>query len=93
MDPKREDRSKSQGPSERARMNQALGKTLTIGLEIVLAILLGFGAGHYLDLYLGTKPYLTIFMTLSGVGAAIKAMIRITKEYKAQVSAQKDEEK
>ncbi len=44
----------------------------TIGLSFVLAIIIGFFTGYYLDKWLGTKPWMTIFWLIIGLAAGFK---------------------
>ena len=55
-----------------------------IGIEMVVALAVGYLAGAYLDRRLHTQPWFTIILFLAGVGAAIKAMVRIARQYKAE---------
>jgi ATP synthase protein I len=87
-----EPKQKRAAPSEQAKANQVIGRYGTIGLEIFFAILLGYIFGSYLDKWLGTKPYITILLTVYGVGAAIRALVRMTKMYKADLLAQAQNE-
>ena len=79
-------------PPSQTKMNQNLGRYGTIGLEIFFAILLGYAAGAYIDRHLGTGPWVTIFMTLSGVGAAIQALRRMAQLYKTDVQTSRDDQ-
>jgi F0F1-type ATP synthase assembly protein I len=56
------------------------GSAGAIGIEIVLAIAIGYFGGHALDNKLGTRPWLTCFGLVVGIGAAIKALVRVTRE-------------
>jgi ATP synthase protein I len=58
------------------------GHTGAVGLEIALSIAVGYLGGQYLDRKLGTGPWLGWLGLVAGVGAAIKALIRVTKAYK-----------
>ena len=58
------------------------GTAGSVGIEIAVAIAIGYFGGNYLDHKLGTRPWLTIFGLVVGVGAAIKARVRVTRAYK-----------
>jgi F0F1-type ATP synthase assembly protein I len=50
-----------------------------VGIEIVVALLIGYFAGRWLDGQFGTAPWLTIVLTLCGLGAGVKAVVRVIK--------------
>jgi ATP synthase protein I len=56
--------------------------TGAVGLEIAVAIGIGYLGGQYLDRKLGTAPWLMWVGFVAGVGAAIKALIRVVRSYK-----------
>jgi ATP synthase protein I len=56
--------------------------TGAVGIEIAVAIVIGYFGGNYLDKKLGTQPWLMYLGLLAGIGAAIKALVRVTREYK-----------
>jgi F0F1-type ATP synthase assembly protein I len=58
------------------------GSAGAVGIEIVVAIAIGYFGGNFLDHKLGTRPWLTIFGLVVGVGAAIKALVRVVRESK-----------
>lgn len=51
----------------------------TIGLELGFSIAIGVFAGYYLDRWLGTSPWLTIFLLLCGVAAGFKRIYQALK--------------
>ena len=51
----------------------------TAGLQIVVSILIGFGAGLWLDRWLGTKPWLMLLFIIFGVAAGFLNVYRIVK--------------
>jgi F0F1-type ATP synthase assembly protein I len=57
-------------------------KMSSIGIEMALCTVIGWGMGHWLDGRLGTRPVLTIIFFLCGVAAGFKALIRAGKEAK-----------
>ena len=64
----------------------------SIGIEIVLAVLLGFFGGRWLDGRFGTEPWLQIFGFLAGLGAAVKAVVRATKQMNKIAEAESREQ-
>lgn len=58
----------------------------TVGIEMVLAVTIGLLAGQALDDFLGTGPWMTVFLVTVGFGAAVKAIIRTIKTVKRQLS-------
>jgi F0F1-type ATP synthase assembly protein I len=63
-------------------MLQIAGTTGAVGLEIALAVAVGYLGGQYLDEKLGTTPWLKWIGFVGGVGAAIKALVRVNRSYK-----------
>ena len=47
-----------------------------------MAIAIGYFGGGWLDRKLGTAPWLTYIGFLAGIGAAIKALVRVTRDYR-----------
>jgi F0F1-type ATP synthase assembly protein I len=70
-------------------MWRSAGLAGALGLEIALDLVIGGGAGYFLDRKFNTHwiMYLGLFF---GLGAAVKALMRVTKAYKRSV-AQEDE--
>ena len=56
---------------------QLIGQLSTVGLSFVFAIVIGFGAGYWLDLKLGTKPWLTFLGFFLGLAAGVLNVYRI----------------
>jgi F0F1-type ATP synthase assembly protein I len=67
--------------SESKKMWTIAATTGAVGLEIAAAIGIGYIGGQYLDRKLGTTPWLTWVGFAAGVGAAIKALIRVVHSY------------
>jgi ATP synthase protein I len=44
----------------------------SLGLQVALAIFIGYGIGRYLDMKFGTGPWMTIVFFLFGIAAAIR---------------------
>jgi ATP synthase protein I len=57
----------------------------SLGLEMGLAIVVGWGIGYWLDGKLGTEPYLMLLFLGFGIGAAFKALFRAGREAKRAV--------
>jgi ATP synthase protein I len=56
------------------------GNYATVGIEVVLSVLVGLYAGHRLDAWLGSSPWLTVVGFGFGVAAAVRALYRVTKQ-------------
>ncbi|HEX7597299.1 MAG TPA: AtpZ/AtpI family protein [Polyangia bacterium] len=76
--------------SESKKMWAIAGSTGAVGLEISIAIGIGYFGGRYLDGRLGTAPWLTWIGFAAGIGAGIKALVRVVRTY--QKSLENDEE-
>jgi len=50
-----------------------------VGLEMGIAVSIGYFAGTWLDDKLGTKPYLMLLMLILGIGAAFNAIYTAAK--------------
>jgi ATP synthase protein I len=58
---------------------QLIGQLSTIGISFVLALVLGFGAGYWLDTTLGTRPWLSFIGFFLGLAAGILNVYRVMK--------------
>ena len=58
---------------------QLIGQLSTIGMSFVFALILGFGAGFWLDGVLGTKPWLTFIGFFFGLAAGVLNVYRVLK--------------
>ena len=52
----------------------------SIGIEMGVAVFIGWLMGHYLDKWLGTDPWFMILFLLCGVAAGFKGMIAAARE-------------
>jgi F0F1-type ATP synthase assembly protein I len=66
------------------------GETGAVGLEIAVAIAIGYFGGLYLDNRFHSTPWLKWIGFGAGIGAAIKALIRVTRKYTASNPDQDD---
>jgi ATP synthase protein I len=58
---------------------QLIGQLSSIGMSFVFALVLGFGAGYWLDNTLGTRPWLTFIGFFFGVAAGVLNVYRVMK--------------
>ena len=58
---------------------QLIGQLSTIGMSFVFALVLGFGAGYWLDNTLGTRPWLTFIGFFFGLAAGVLNVYRVMK--------------
>jgi ATP synthase protein I len=56
---------------------QLIGQLSTIGLSFVFALVIGFGAGYWLDGVLGTKPWLSFVGFFVGLAAGVLNVYRV----------------
>ena len=54
-----------------------IGQLSTLGLSFVVAIVLGFGGGYFLDGWLGTKPWFMFLGFFAGLAAGIVNVYRV----------------
>lgn len=52
----------------------------SVGIEMAVATVIGWGFGYYLDGRFGTYPYLMLVFLLLGVAAGFKGLIRAGKQ-------------
>ena len=62
------------------------GNTGAVGIEIAVAIIIGYLGGRFLDRKLGTEPWISYAGLLAGIGAAIKALLRVIRTYRRDVA-------
>jgi ATP synthase protein I len=55
---------------------RTIGALSTVGISFVLAIVMGFACGYYLDRWLGTGPWLLLVFTVFGLAAGILNVYR-----------------
>jgi F0F1-type ATP synthase assembly protein I len=77
---------------EAKKMWTIAGTTGAVGLEIAVAIGIGYLGGQYLDRKLGVAPWLTWVGFAAGVGAGIKALIRVVRSYKKDLEEEVKED-
>jgi len=66
---------------ETKKLWRIAGSTGAVGIEVAVAIAIGYFGGHWLDGKLHTGPWLTIVGFVAGIGAAVKALVRVTRAY------------
>lgn len=59
-----------------ARTLRMIGQLSTIGLAFVFALMMGFGAGYWLDQRLGTRPWLSLLGFALGLAAGVLNVVR-----------------
>ncbi|HEX2580970.1 MAG TPA: AtpZ/AtpI family protein [Dongiaceae bacterium] len=65
------------------------GLVSRISIELVVGLLVGLGAGYYLDRWLGTKPLFLITLMILGLAAGILNIVRLSKDIERRL--RKDE--
>ncbi len=62
-------------------MWRAVGNTGAVGFEIAAAMGIGYFGGQYLDGRFHSTPWLKWIGFAAGIGAGIKALVRVTRSY------------
>jgi len=63
-------------------MWRVAAETSAVGIEISAAVAIGYFGGEYLDSKFHSTPWLKWIGLGAGIGAAIKALVRVTRKYK-----------
>jgi F0F1-type ATP synthase assembly protein I len=58
-----------------------------IGIEMVVALGIGYWIGSRIDRRFHTSPWFTLFFLLAGAGAVIKSMVRIVRDYQREAAS------
>lgn len=58
---------------------RALWRASLIGIHMVTATFVGFVIGHYLDKFLGTRPWLTLIFLFIGIGAGFRELFKVAR--------------
>ncbi len=58
---------------------KSVGELASIGMAMVLATVIGLGAGYYADRWLGTSPWLTLTGLGFGIAAGFVTLFRSVK--------------
>ncbi len=61
------------------KLFRMLGALSTVGITLVVATVIGYFAGHYLDGRFGTTPWLTLAFLLLGIAAGFKNLYDQTR--------------
>lgn len=77
---------------EAKKMWGIAASTGAVGLEIAVAIGIGYLGGQFLDRKLGSAPWLMWVGFAAGVGAGIKALVRVVRSYKKTLADEEAEE-
>ena len=66
-------------PSTTGQTLKTIGQLSTVGMSFVLALVMGFGAGYWLDGWLGTSPWLAMLGFAMGVAAGVLNVVRVMR--------------
>jgi ATP synthase protein I len=58
---------------------RTVGELAAIGMTMVVATIIGLGAGYYADQWLGTMPWLTLIGLGLGIAAAFVSLFRAVR--------------
>ena len=62
----------------------------SIGIEMGVAVFVGWAIGHFLDGRLGTDPWMMIVFSLLGIAAGFKGMVAAAREARADAKHKAD---
>ena len=68
------------GDQEKQRSFTQLARVATVGTQMAACVLVGWGAGYWLDGKFGTKPWLMLLFLLLGVVAGFKGLIETAQQ-------------
>jgi ATP synthase protein I len=73
---------RTEGKSEQDKVARgwSLLKFSSLGIEMAVATFIGWGIGYWLDMQLGTQPWLMLLFLLCGVAAGFKGVFRAARE-------------
>jgi ATP synthase protein I len=74
-------RSRKASPQRVRQVYQAASAS-SVGLELGLAVVIGWAIGHWLDGKFGTDPLLMIVFLLLGIAAGFKGVLRVAQQVK-----------
>lgn len=77
--------------TDNARTLRTIGQLSTIGLAFVFALVMGFGAGYWIDGRLGTKPWGSLIGFAVGLAAGILNVVRTMQAVSANERASQRE--
>ncbi|MBM66456.1 MAG: hypothetical protein CMH55_09500 [Myxococcales bacterium] len=77
------------GTGDKEQMRQ-LGKYGAVGIEMGLAVLIGLLLGQYIDSKFDCAPYGQNVGIFAGIGAAVKALIRVSRDYQRELARQRE---
>lgn len=58
---------------------KSVGELAGIGMAMVLATVIGLGAGYYADRWLGSSPWLTLIGLVLGIAAGFVTLFRAVR--------------
>ena len=59
------------------------GRLLAVGPEFAVTVVAGVMSGYYLDTWLGSAPWLTLLLTLAGMGGALYRLLWNLKQIRS----------
>lgn len=71
-------------PEIRAQAANGMAIGFRIAVEILAAVGVGFGIGHFLDGELGTGPWMMVIFFFLGIGGAFVNVMRVARQLEKQ---------
>lgn len=79
-------------PRDPVKFNPRDARAISIGIEFVVSVLLGLGAGRWLDNRFHTGPWLTLVGIVLGSAAGFRSLIVMMKENEKRAEREESEE-
>ena len=76
---------------DKERLSVRMAKLSSLGVELGVAVVVGFGLGYWLDRKLGTQPWLMVAGLLLGAVAGMKSLIQAAR--KATLGTERKDDK
>ncbi len=78
--------------NENRQMMRSLGFLSSIGISMVASSVIGLFIGYYLDKWLGTSPWMTLFWLFIGIASGFRNIFILTRRALREQEQDQDQE-